>query len=155
MPPNIRDLTVAKPYTESRLDYEPQNESKPNLVDHLPSYVQRRYVSGQIPQATIILVIKRWMLDIDATCSLIRKIMPLICHINNVSYSLIRVPVVLLNYTTHLGHPKREKLLFWRHKPLFHYRKLSNMRRPKSQNLDISRLDLQLSFCNILKSCVK
>ena len=119
MPPYIRDLTVAKPYTESRLDYEPQNESKPNLVGHLLSYVQPRYVSGQLPQATITLVIKRRMLYIDATCSLIHKIMPRICHIIHVSYSVTRLPVVQLNDTTHLGHPGREKLVFRRRKPLF------------------------------------
>ena len=35
------------------------------------------------------------------------------------------------------------------------YRKLSNIRRSKSQNLNVSRLGLQLSLRNILKPNVK
>ena len=35
------------------------------------------------------------------------------------------------------------------------YRKISNIRHTKSQNLNVSRLGLQLSLCNILKPSVK
>ena len=55
--------------------------------------------------------------------------------------------------------------LYYRHRHLdgcqlnlrYHniYRKISNIRRTKSQNLNVSRLGLQLSLCNILKPSVK
>ena len=35
------------------------------------------------------------------------------------------------------------------------YRKISNIRRNKSQNLNVSRLGSKLSLCNILKPSVK
>ena len=35
------------------------------------------------------------------------------------------------------------------------YRQLSNIKRSKSQNLNVSRLVLELSLLNPLKSCVK
>ena len=38
---------------------------------------------------------------------------------------------------------------------VFNYRKISNIRRTKYQNLNVSRLGLKLSLCNILKPRVK
>ena len=35
------------------------------------------------------------------------------------------------------------------------YRKISNIKQTKSQNLDVSRIGLQLHMCNILKPSVK
>ena len=52
--------------------------------------------------------------------------------------------------------------LSWAHKPLSryvitgkNYRKISNIRRTKSKNLNTSRLRLESSLCSILKSVVK
>ena len=40
-------------------------------------------------------------------------------------------------------------------KQTIYYRKVSNIRRTKYQNLNVSRLGFQLSLCNILKPIVK
>ena len=40
-------------------------------------------------------------------------------------------------------------------KPVMTYRQTSNIRDTKFQNLDVSRLVLQLSLCNLLKPGVK
>ena len=41
------------------------------------------------------------------------------------------------------------------HVSLWHYRQTSNIRRAKSQNLNVSRIVLQLSLPNLLKADVK
>ena len=52
-------------------------------------------------------------------------------------------------------HHGNNSLLHKIHNGNIRYRKLSNIRRTKSQNLDVYRLGLQLSLRNILKPSVE
>ena len=54
--------------------------------------------------------------------------------------------------TQHWGMDKQSHLLIYEER---NYRKISNIRRTKSQNLIVSRLVLQLCLPNPTKPCVK
>ena len=64
---------------------------------------------------------------------------------NAIAWSKVTISLFVLSHKCWYNNPADKR----------NYRKISNIRRTKSQILNVSRLALQWSLCNILKPCVK
>ena len=111
-------------------------------------------VMGTLLMKFHIICFRKWIvalyeLDIITLCQ--------VCHL---SLSAVRGVWISLCNLCSISHPFRlRENVSWRYCLVllrnYGYRQVSNIRRTESQNLNVSRLGLQLSWRNIVKPCVK